>query len=357
MKNRDWEERLLEGPYDVRANKFQIEIIRERVLSTGRIKRRLGLRWMVPTMLLFGIIACVWILNIPFPIHQDKLASTLSNNDIMQIIEQGNPDPDREMLYKENVGNNGLLIFTNHINVERKGMTWEVGYFNGLSQSWISGGETWIDFVSKTQLEEGLKEGFNYISPLYISAKEGTPFPILYGPLIDHTVSQIRISGESEFQQTAKIISRVYGGYSLWFTFLPAITNTTFKVEYMDIDEKVIESYLAHVDSSGYLSLSAVQFPEFPKNENGQTYGSSADAISPYTEPDLIIAHGVDGTIGYVMKKDLDGEMPRTPEEALANQRNAPASRTIPLYDVDGKTVIGEFKISNGVTTKIDALY
>lgn len=96
---------------------------------------------------------------------------------------------------------------------------------------------------------------------------------------------------------------------------------------------------------------SSVQVPSFPKNENGQTYGSAADATSPYTEPDLIKAYGVDGTIGYVMKKDLDGEMPKTPEEALAKQRNAPASRTIPLYDVDGKTVIGEFKISNGVTT------
>jgi hypothetical protein len=64
------------------------------------------------------------------------------------------------------------------------------------------------------------------------------------------------------------------------------------------------------------------------------------------TRPDLISAVGVDGTHGYVLKKDLDGEQPKTLEEALAIQKNRPASgRDIPLYDVDGKTIIGVFHI------------
>ena len=41
----------------------------------------------------------------------------------------------------------------------------------------------------------------------------------------------------------------------------------------------------------------------YPKNINGQTYGSSADATSPETEPELISAIGVDGTAGYVLKR------------------------------------------------------
>ncbi|TJY40812.1 hypothetical protein E5161_16875 [Cohnella pontilimi] len=85
---------------------------------------------------------------------------------------------------------------------------------------------------------------------------------------------------------------------------------------------------------------------KFPKNANGQTYGSASDASTPETEPDLIRAYGVDGTVGYVLKKDLDGEMPKTPEEALAMQKNRhPGGRDIPLYDVDGQTVIGVFHI------------
>lgn len=41
----------------------------------------------------------------------------------------------------------------------------------------------------------------------------------------------------------------------------------------------------------------------YPKNKNGQTYGSAAYATSPETEPDLILATGVDGTEGYLLKK------------------------------------------------------
>lgn len=84
----------------------------------------------------------------------------------------------------------------------------------------------------------------------------------------------------------------------------------------------------------------------YPKNKNGQTYGSAADATSPETEPDLIQAEGVDGTVGYVLKKDLDGEQPKTPEEAIVIQNSRPpGGYDYPLYDVDGKTVIGVFHI------------
>ena len=85
-------------------------------------------------------------------------------------------------------------------------------------------------------------------------------------------------------------------------------------------------------------------------NENGLTYGSGLDATPPYTEPDLIEAIGVDGTIGYLLSKDLNTEMQKTPEEALSRQRNmTPGSfRQIPLYDVSGKKVIGVFKLKQG---------
>ncbi|WP_414853607.1 peptidase M56 BlaR1 [Brevibacillus sp. IT-7CA2] len=86
--------------------------------------------------------------------------------------------------------------------------------------------------------------------------------------------------------------------------------------------------------------------PHYPENENGQTYGSATDAASPDTEPELISAIGVDGTTGYVLKKDLDGERPKSPEEAIAIQNSrSPGGRDIPLYDVDGKTVIGVFHV------------
>ncbi|MGI6650023.1 MAG: hypothetical protein ACOX5W_13565 [Bacillota bacterium] len=81
-------------------------------------------------------------------------------------------------------------------------------------------------------------------------------------------------------------------------------------------------------------------------NKNGQTYGSGLDAISPDDEPDLILAMGVDGvTVGYVYSKDLDGEDPTSEKECLEMTKKSLAGFTIPLYDVDGETVIGEFQV------------
>jgi len=90
--------------------------------------------------------------------------------------------------------------------------------------------------------------------------------------------------------------------------------------------------------------------PNFAVNKNGQSYGSALNATSPDTEPDLIKAYGVDGTLGYVKSEDLNVKMPKSPEEALSKQRSRALSgdRQIPLYDVDGKTVIGKFNVSQG---------
>lgn len=88
----------------------------------------------------------------------------------------------------------------------------------------------------------------------------------------------------------------------------------------------------------------------YKTNKSGQTYGSDMNCTSIGQEPDLIQAIGSDGTEGYVLSKDLNGDMPKSPEEALALQGKAPQTRKIPLYDAEGKTVIGEFEIGGGTT-------
>ena len=58
----------------------------------------------------------------------------------------------------------------------------------------------------------------------------------------------------------------------------------------------------------------------------------------------------MDGTIGYVLSTELKGEIPKTPQEALGQQRSrAGKVSPIPLYDVDGKTVIGIFHIDERI--------
>ena len=85
----------------------------------------------------------------------------------------------------------------------------------------------------------------------------------------------------------------------------------------------------------------------YPVNENGQTYGPN----TPWTTypPDLIKASGVDGTEGYILRKDSYGETSKIREEAIAkmDKGKQEGGNFIPLYAVDGKTVIGEFFIGN----------
>lgn len=96
------------------------------------------------------------------------------------------------------------------------------------------------------------------------------------------------------------------------------------------------------------------QNPNFPKNESGETYGSGLDA-TPYEKgPDLIKAIGEDGTIGYIRKTEADGPMPKTPQEAIAMQAKQTNPRYINLYESDGKTIIGKFKISTGRSVMMD---
>lgn len=98
----------------------------------------------------------------------------------------------------------------------------------------------------------------------------------------------------------------------------------------------------ASVAGSGNRAADAA--PPYPVNANGQTYGSALAAVSPETEPDLIEAIAADGTEGYVRADDLTPPQPANPSEA-ARRNGAGKGRIIPLYAVDGKTVIGTFRL------------
>lgn len=92
---------------------------------------------------------------------------------------------------------------------------------------------------------------------------------------------------------------------------------------------------------------------EYSVNKNGQTYGSTMGCSRIEDFPDLIGATDKNGQEGYVYFEDLYGDLPTSPEEAViymeemenANKRGI-NKKIIPLYDSDGKTVIGEYEIA-----------
>ena len=90
---------------------------------------------------------------------------------------------------------------------------------------------------------------------------------------------------------------------------------------------------------------------EIKINEKGQTYGSNLANTEYGNEPDLILVEADNGKSGYVYKDDFydTANQPKNPEEAVAYMENLKKEgpKTIPVYESNGKTVIGSFKIGS----------
>lgn len=87
---------------------------------------------------------------------------------------------------------------------------------------------------------------------------------------------------------------------------------------------------------------------DFPKNKNGETYGSSKDCAPGQRDPDLIAAER-NGQFGYIRYDEIPGMNVTTLEEAeeyVAYMKTLPSVLIFNLYDQEGN-VIGEFETSN----------
>lgn len=105
----------------------------------------------------------------------------------------------------------------------------------------------------KNGIDEGLIKGFKRGLTSMISFKEGAPFPLMFGTIIDPRIAQVRITDDKGLQQMAKVVREAYRGYSLWFALLPNLRNTKLNVEGMDGKGRVIFTNEAHIDHNGGL--------------------------------------------------------------------------------------------------------
>ncbi|TLM99271.1 MAG: hypothetical protein FDZ75_00480 [Actinobacteria bacterium] len=102
------------------------------------------------------------------------------------------------------------------------------------------------------------------------------------------------------------------------------------------------------VHSSDVSLESAIATSEpWPINARGQTYGITVDG----REPDLVRVAASNNRVGYSSRAELNGPTPSSPEEALRWQAaQAGKVREVPVYQADGVTQIGVFRIGEGVT-------
>lgn len=78
-------------------------------------------------------------------------------------------------------------------------------------------------------------------------------------------------------------------------------------------------------------------------NDAGESYGIGS-SLENNNDPDLILAEATNGLTGYVRATDLEGgDPPSSPEEAVKSSYTP--DRQIPVYESDGKTVIGYFVV------------
>ena len=74
-------------------------------------------------------------------------------------------------------------------------------------------------------------------------------------------------------------------------------------------------------------------------NDIGLTYGGTYPNVDIL--PDLLSVTNEDGVSGYIYIKEIFNKMPNNPQEAA--EIGYEFTCTVPIYDVDGKTVLGEF--------------
>ncbi|MGL5378382.1 hypothetical protein [Clostridium sp.] len=104
-------------------------------------------------------------------------------------------------------------------------------------------------------------------------------------------------------------------------------------------------------NGNGYTSVGANQSPIVIIKEMGIKISDEElkERQYLYETKQLIAAEGQNGVEGYVLESDLYNEeiQPNTPEEAVkySLKKKIQGDRFIPLYDNDGITVIGTYKI------------
>lgn len=120
--------------------------------------------------------------------------------------------------------------------------------------------------------------------------------------------------------------------------------------QFVFAEEENASNDLFAADKTRIYPVNENELRTYPVNENGQTYG----VMDEYGTPDLIAAENDEGVSGFIKYEDMldEGDFVQTPEEAMEYCKKRDALRAqgityreIPMYESDGETVVGTFKI------------
>lgn len=151
-------------------------------------------------------------------------------NNVLPHEDEEVMDNSKEMLYKESVGNDIMLIFSK-TRTQFQQAAVAVDYYEWVSQKW----------ERQTRAAYTLPENSNDAdaNSFATGSFKLDEIPLLCGAIIDPKISQIRITNkEQDIQKMAEIIS-ADDGHSYWFATLPQ-QKDAYHVEAMDVDGEIV---------------------------------------------------------------------------------------------------------------------
>jgi hypothetical protein len=107
------------------------------------------------------------------------------------------------------------------------------------------------------------------------------------------------------------------------------------------------------LDWGGAAAAPASAAQEIQQNSRGETFGSAESITDDADLPDLILSIGTNGQTGYIKSSDIPAT-PATKAQAASLPESTDSSgqrvrttsaKTVPLYESDGTTVVGQFRI------------
>ncbi len=112
----------------------------------------------------------------------------------------------------------------------------------------------------------------------------------------------------------------------------------------------------AEADARWTLTTTYVEWhlSDWGVNANGQTYGIGSNEKGT---PDLTPVMATNGRAGYAYSKDLGGPCANvhSPSEAVAcTKENEGKTFSVPVYEADGETLIGQFHVGDGTSITVE---
>lgn len=199
----------------------------------NRVKPK-SLVWITAIVLLSSILVYLFafIYEKPGGISDRRLSQTMGLNGTIRIpigktpedaLQRFRDNQSSHIIHRESL-DGGMLLFlkrfnqdeSTHLQVEYIRKTW-------LGWKWVWGGG--FSIGGPLQSESIL----NYMSiPDYEYAS--SPFPILFGDVLDPSIQRITVATNSKQKRSAKLVE-VHSGKTIWFAILPSSATTPYEVK------------------------------------------------------------------------------------------------------------------------------